>query len=203
MLNIGIKIQECRVKNGLSQEILAEKLGVSRQSVSKWELGHAMPEIDKIVDMSRLFSVTADELLRINENLFSKPNINNLHLGSIYLIVRCFQESIDFYERLLSMRVSTINPCTFAEFFFDGKCIALMSEDNLHRHNTAGSGDYKFVLNFWIDDLQLEHERIKRLNIGAVTEIRQAHPTYHYFHLQDPDGNVVEITGKYDGGVGE
>ena len=60
---ISKKVQKHREKNGLSQEMLAEKLGVSRQSVSKLELGQALPEVDKIVAMSRLFGVTTDELL--------------------------------------------------------------------------------------------------------------------------------------------
>jgi lactoylglutathione lyase len=201
MLSIGMKIQEFRVKNGLSQEILAEKLSVSRQSVSKWEIGQTLPEVDKIIAMSKLFSVSTDELLSINENLFSKPNKNNLHLGSIYLIVKHFQKSVDFYEKLLSMRVSTINTGIFAEFFFDNKCISLMNESNLHGHDYSGGGDYKFVLNFWIDDLQPEHERVKSLNIGEITEIKQAHPEYYYFHLRDPDNNVIEITGSYKKGV--
>ena len=62
-MDVGSRIQEHRVKNGLSQEFLAEKLGVARQSVSKWELGQALPEIDKIVKMSKLFRITTDELL--------------------------------------------------------------------------------------------------------------------------------------------
>jgi len=62
-MHIGNKIQEHREKNRLSQEMLAEKLGVSRQSVSKWELNQALPEIDKIVAMSKLFQITTDELL--------------------------------------------------------------------------------------------------------------------------------------------
>ena len=62
-MNIGNKIQKHREKNGLSQEMLAEKLGVSRQSVSKWELNQSLPEVDKIVAMSKLFGVTTDELL--------------------------------------------------------------------------------------------------------------------------------------------
>ena len=60
---ISKKVQEHREKNGLSQEMLAEKLGVSRQSVSKWELAQALPEVDKIVAMSKLFGVSTDELL--------------------------------------------------------------------------------------------------------------------------------------------
>jgi transcriptional regulator with XRE-family HTH domain len=66
-MEIGIKIQEHREKNRLSQEELADKIGVSRQSVSKWELGQALPEIDKIVALSKLFEITTDELLLTDE----------------------------------------------------------------------------------------------------------------------------------------
>ena len=197
---IGAKIQELRVKNRLSQEMLAEKLGVTRQSVSKWELGQAVPEAEKIVAISRLFRVTTDELLLVNEEKYLQPNRNVLHLGSVYLIVKGFQKSIDFYEKLLSMRVSTINPNVFAEFYFDNKNISLMNEANLPGHDTSGSGDGKFVLNFWIDDLKMEHERIKSLHIGEVTDIKFIHTDYWCFHLYDPDDNTIEITGGYEGG---
>jgi transcriptional regulator with XRE-family HTH domain len=62
-MNIGKKIQEHREKKGLTQDALAEKIGVSRQSISKWELGQALPEVDKIVALSRLLNTTTDELL--------------------------------------------------------------------------------------------------------------------------------------------
>ena len=58
------KIIENRKKNGWSQEELAEKLGVSRQSVSKWEGAQAVPDMKKIVQLSELFSVSTDYLLR-------------------------------------------------------------------------------------------------------------------------------------------
>lgn len=57
------KIYILRKKNGLSQEALAESLGVSRQSVSKWETGEATPEVSKLLSLSKLFGVTADYLL--------------------------------------------------------------------------------------------------------------------------------------------
>ncbi len=57
------KIYNLRKKEGLSQEALAEKLGVSRQSVSKWETGEAMPEVGKLLSLSKLFGVTTDYLL--------------------------------------------------------------------------------------------------------------------------------------------
>ena len=58
------KLIELRKKNGWSQEDLAERLGVSRQSVSKWESGASIPDLDKILKMSSLFGVSTDFLLK-------------------------------------------------------------------------------------------------------------------------------------------
>ena len=58
------KITALRKKAGWSQEELAEQLGVTRQSVSKWEGAQSVPDMDKVVQMSRLFSVTTDFLLK-------------------------------------------------------------------------------------------------------------------------------------------
>lgn len=69
-MSIADKIVKLRKEKGLSQEVFAEKLGVSRQSVSKWESGSALPDTDKIVAMSELFGVSTDYLLKeeITEN---------------------------------------------------------------------------------------------------------------------------------------
>ena len=58
------KILNLRKRNGMSQEELAEKLQVSRQSVSKWEIGASIPDINKILDIARLFGVSTDYLLK-------------------------------------------------------------------------------------------------------------------------------------------
>jgi len=58
------KIILMRKKNGWSQEELADKLGISRQSVSKWESGASIPELDKIVKLSAMFEVSTDYLLK-------------------------------------------------------------------------------------------------------------------------------------------
>ena len=72
-----------------------------------------------------------------------------------------------------------------------------MNESNLIGHCTDLDSPYKFVQNYWVEDLAMEHERVKSLNIGNVTEILEAYPTYHYFHLTDPDNNIIEVTGGY------
>ena len=63
-MRLGQKITELRKKNNLSQEGLAEKMNVSRQAVSKWESDQSIPDIEKIVNLSELFGVTTDYLLK-------------------------------------------------------------------------------------------------------------------------------------------
>lgn len=63
-MKINEKISLLRKEHGYSQEELASLLGVSRQSVSKWELGDSVPDLDKIIRLSELFQVSTDTLLR-------------------------------------------------------------------------------------------------------------------------------------------
>ncbi len=62
-MTLGERILNYRKRAGMSQEKLAELLGVSRQVVSKWEGDAAQPESDKIVALARLFGITTDQLL--------------------------------------------------------------------------------------------------------------------------------------------
>lgn len=59
----GEKILTLRKKYGYTQEALAEKLSISHQAVSRWESGQALPDVDKLVSLSRLFGVSVDYLL--------------------------------------------------------------------------------------------------------------------------------------------
>ena len=63
-MTLGQRIQQIRIEHGLSQEELAEKLGTTRQTVSRWELDQTFPEIAKIVLISRIFSVSTDSILK-------------------------------------------------------------------------------------------------------------------------------------------
>ena len=57
------KLVELRKKHGLSQEELADKLGVSRQAVSKWERSEASPDTDNLIELAKLYDISLDELL--------------------------------------------------------------------------------------------------------------------------------------------
>ncbi len=63
-MTIGQKIIQLRNSRGISQEKLAELMGVSRQSISKWEMEQSVPQIDKILQISEIFSISCDDLLQ-------------------------------------------------------------------------------------------------------------------------------------------
>lgn len=76
---VGKKIQEYRLRNHYNQEQLAELLYVSRQAVSRWELGQAVPTIDNMIELSRLFAVSFEELLCLNDD--KEPDPQNIFRG--------------------------------------------------------------------------------------------------------------------------
>lgn len=91
-MKFGDKLLGLRKKNGLSQEELAEKLGVSRQSVSKWESNNAYPETDKIVQICNLFSCTMDDL--INDEITDIGQIERKEKNNITTYIDSFLEFI-------------------------------------------------------------------------------------------------------------
>ncbi|SET61146.1 DNA-binding transcriptional regulator, XRE-family HTH domain [Natronincola peptidivorans] len=73
-MQLGDKLRTLRKKQGLSQEDLAERLHVSRQSISKWESGQSTPEIQKILLLCDLFEISADALLRDQDSSSDNPS---------------------------------------------------------------------------------------------------------------------------------
>ena len=67
-MTIGQRIAQKRKEQGLSQEALGDRLGISRQSIYKWESDAALPEIEKLVSLSRLFGVSVGWLLGVEED---------------------------------------------------------------------------------------------------------------------------------------
>ncbi len=84
-MTIGEKITHLRSVSGISQEALADKLAVSRQSVSKWEMDQVQPQIDKILQLCEIFNISTDELLydkiTINRAPKGKP-VKNKYFGT-------------------------------------------------------------------------------------------------------------------------
>lgn len=69
----GDYLKKLRTENHLSQEKLAEQLGVSRQSISKWEQGYAVPDTDNVFKLSKLYGLSVDTILNCGETENAKP----------------------------------------------------------------------------------------------------------------------------------
>ncbi len=95
-MNLANNIKKIRKENNLSQEQLAEKLGVSRQSVSKWESEQAYPETEKIIQICELFNISMDELLnenvaQVNERKKEKATLNKYIESFLNYIIKTIE----------------------------------------------------------------------------------------------------------------
>ena len=108
-MNLADNLKKIRKDNNLSQEDLAEKLGVSRQSVSKWESNQAYPEMDKVLQICKMFNVKLDDLLnndihKLEKEKKSKVNINKYADDFLGF----FTKTIDMFT---NMRIKDIIKC--------------------------------------------------------------------------------------------
>lgn len=76
-MNLGNKITDLRKQNNLSQEELAEKVGVTRQTISKWELEETTPDINQAKKLSNIFNISLDELTNNNVNNILVEKVSN------------------------------------------------------------------------------------------------------------------------------
>ena len=104
------KLIELRKKNGFSQEELGAKLNVARQTVSKWELGETTPEMDKLIELSKIFEISIDELTGNTDYTSNSRNYN----GRIKME----------YKKLYKIIIGVLSLCFFILIFcFGGNII--------------------------------------------------------------------------------
>ena len=100
-MNFADKLYNLRTKYGYSQEALAEKLRVSRQAISKWELGTALPETEKVIAISVFFNVSTDYLLKDNIQLNNNESLDRIvlrFLGSAQNMDDISRELVDIMK---------------------------------------------------------------------------------------------------------
>lgn len=89
-IEIANKLLQLRKEKGLSQEALAQELGISRQAVSKWERAEASPDTDNLIELARLYDISLDELLLHSPTNKTEPEIDkqkqeNLEKNSVHI----------------------------------------------------------------------------------------------------------------------
>lgn len=106
------KLQKIRKENNITQEVLADKLNVSRQAVSKWESDSAYPDTEKLIQISKIFNVRIDDL--INNNIDMDKNKDNLNKKISFM---------DMLNDILEFISKTINMFWSMKFTEKIKCI--------------------------------------------------------------------------------
>ena len=100
-MNFAEKLLGLRTQSGYSQEALAEKLNVSRQAISKWEIGTTLPETEKVIAISDFFEVSLDYLLKDHVRSDSNESLDRMvlkFLGSAQDMKYISEELVDIMQ---------------------------------------------------------------------------------------------------------
>ena len=137
-------------------------------------------------------------------------------LGTTYIFVNDLKKSLEFYSKLLQESPLYANDDRWVQFsnkialYNRAYDVKIIDKEPSDKFNQAYIDDfYKdkgvpknnlVVFNFVVDDLKVEYERLKKTDIGEISELMyvNVHMPYWYFNIIDPDGNTIEITGKYE-----
>ena len=138
-MNLADNLKKIRKEHNLSQEQLAEKLGVSRQSVSKWESNLAYPEMDKVLQLCKMFNLNIDELLNqdikeVNDNKQTKNNVNKFIDDFLDYITKTIDmfSSMRFIQKVKCIFEQIIISCIIAIILLIvGSCIMTVLQDIL------------------------------------------------------------------------
>lgn len=132
-MNLGERLIELRKSLHLSQEEVADKLNVTRQTISKWETDQSTPDFDKIMPICNLYGITPDELLTGEKKVESSISVDEIkkEKKAKGLVISIFLYAIAFIWLVISVTVLKFNPIIgFAISFLIagiGTCIIVYS----------------------------------------------------------------------------
>lgn len=139
-MKFGEKLQKLRKENGLSQEQLAEKLNVSRQAISKWEMG-TIPDMENVVKIGRYFDCSLDYLM--NNELDSKRKQDEQIQKTDVIHRDTISKELSIGCIVIGIILSCLMPL-FAKLYQGFELKNLMSVLQIHRIIFSGSRCWKF-----------------------------------------------------------
>lgn len=142
-MNFESKLQSLRKEKGFSQESLAEKIGVTRQAVAKWELGQTTPDIDNLIALSNLFGVSIDRLVKADPTCMDR--IENQQID-------CYDEIIEFLCKACKATYAGNGPKSEAS---RPKSKDYIYEDGKYKYIDTYLGGEKFIGEeaIWVSDI--------------------------------------------------
>lgn len=181
-MNLGNKITKLRKKEKISQEILAEKIGVTRQTISNWELNTTKPDVEQIKKISKIFDVSIDELLDndirdimekkiSNTEKLTNKNTKNIKilLITLYFIILTFFIWIIIYystKKDFTNMYQNVYTCTIKKEDIDG---SIETRVNYLYWNYNEDGTFSVIREIPIDD-GYDNNDIKKGMYGEIVE---------------------------------
>ena len=128
------KIIMLRKNKNLSQENLGNKLGVARQTISKWELGETTPEMDKLIKMSEIFEITLDDLMKDTEPNIDKNNANNTNTQKLAGLIIKILKGIGIFIIIvfaITVIMMIMGLVSYNNMKYDSKVVVEEIEENI------------------------------------------------------------------------
>ena len=142
-MKLSEKILDLRKQRGMSQEDLAERLGISRQAISRWESGTVLPDSANVLQLSKLFGVTTDYLLNDDYVDDKKPtevqvSFKGIDMGSHlpFILLVAFQVMCAYYQLILGLFGGQIRICLY---FTIASIIGISLFQIAYRRNQLGA----------------------------------------------------------------
>ena len=194
-MDIGKKILELRKKNHLSQEQLAEKTNVTRQTISNWELGETSPDLKQAKELSKIFKVSLDELVDNDIKNIIEEKVSNTeklagiiikllkYLGIAFLVMLVIDIVFFIFFTVAKMRAEDIGTyqnrdtitCVLdgEEYFYEivyndqFQVIAEGGDDFIHNHVLPELYDNPKVVEAQIEDYFIERNGSCKINTNG------------------------------------
>lgn len=203
------KLKMLRKGKGLTQEDLAEKINVSRQAITKWESGEGIPDIENLKQISILFDVTIDELVKENFDV-KIDNSKNIYVKELVI-----DHSKDF-----DIKISKIDELTILNNSEEKVKIEILSNTDINledafiikldelynkldinvkeKINVDNVTINLYLPEKYIDEIEL-NSKIKKMNINNLTIDKLEYDgSLKYLNVENSKGNIVLNTSKSD-----
>lgn len=187
-MNFGNKIHELRKKHNLSQEQLAEKVGVARQTISKWELSETAPDIKQAQMLSQIFNVSLDELL--GNDIDAKESIN---------ITRKKKNTVP-WRKIIVASASVLFLCLIIVVIFDGVQRSQILHPEGTEENVLITRKEPIVIEKGSADTIVFSEKNKPTIVCELPEAFFADTESSGFY-SDADGNFIKFNADYSDDV--
>jgi transcriptional regulator with XRE-family HTH domain len=136
-MDLSQKLKKLRKEKNLSQQQLARMLKVTGQAVSKWENGKSYPDILNLINISNIFNVSLDELIKedkeVQKSLYNKGKIKNIYIVILGLILEAFSYLLSMYFDIVNIDNSIINSLVLITFFIGLMLIVYVIYNKLPR----------------------------------------------------------------------